>query len=96
MKLAHYTGLSNELFSDISNVSLSRNLWIRISNDGASYQFPEEWNLQLNGCVSLEFGNFVSILPRHHSSQYESASPVKFKVFSCYFINSAVSKHEAN
>ena len=80
--LGQNTGLSNEVFfSGISNFPLPKNLWNRIFSDGASCRFPEERNSQPKSCVSLKLEKFVSLLPRHYSNQYESASPVKFKVF---------------
>ena len=94
--LGQNTRLSNEGFSGISNFPLPRNLLIRMFSHGASYRLPEERNFQLNSCVSLKLEKSVSPLPRHYSNQYESASPVKFKVFSCYFVNNAVSEREAN
>jgi hypothetical protein len=95
--LGKNTGLPKEVFfSGVSNFPLPRNLWIRIFSDGASCRLPEERNSQLNSCVGFKLGKFVSPLPRYYSNQYKSASPVEFKVFSCYFVKNAVSEREAN
>ena len=57
--LGQNTGLSNGLFSGISNFTLPRNFRIRIFSDRASCRLPEERNPQLNNCVNLKFGKFV-------------------------------------